>query len=146
MSKYRFGKNEKIEKVYFIIFYSEKENAKKLGYMWDSDKKSWYKNLIYTKNLRLHYDVSKYHNEKDIYNKYDELINLYDKEPILVDDKPIENNKLSLNEKKIWPFACDYCKELKLSFEEIQSMKKHYYFNKEGCSDCKKTFSLSKYI
>ena len=43
MSSYKFGNQNKIfekkDKVYFLIKYDEKENAKKLGYKWDVDKK-----------------------------------------------------------------------------------------------------------
>ena len=55
MSSYKFGNQnfEKKDKVYFVISYDEKENAKKLGYKWDKEKKSWYKDLIYSKTLRI---------------------------------------------------------------------------------------------
>ena len=94
MTSYKFGKTnsyEKKDKVYFVIFYDEKENAKKLGYKWDADKKCWYKYLIYNKNLELHYDIHKYNNEPSIYAKYDELISLYDKAPTLEDVKDVKD-------------------------------------------------------
>ena len=94
MSDYKFGtkiqnSDNKVDRVYFMIFYNEKENAKKLGYKWDKEKRSWYKDLIYSKTLQLHYDINKNHNEKHIYEKYNELINMYDKVPI-IDEENID--------------------------------------------------------
>ena len=48
MSDYKFGRkiqnsDNKVDRVYFIIFYDEKEEAKKSGYRWDKEKRSWYK-------------------------------------------------------------------------------------------------------
>jgi len=78
MSDYKFGtkiqnSDNKVDRVYFMIFYNEKENAKKLGYKWDKEKRSWYKDLIYSKELKIHYEVNKNHNEKDIYDKYNDI-------------------------------------------------------------------------
>ena len=151
MSSYKFGnqnKNfEKKDKVYFIIFYDEKENAKKLGYKWDANKRGWYKELIYSKTLELHYEVNKNLNEPHIYKKYNEkrneLMYLQDKEPILDESIEIEE---SIPNKKEWDFACDYCKEEKLSSQEIQEIQKDYVFNKDGCSSCKTKYKLSKFI
>ena len=95
MSSYKFGNENKIfekkEKVYFSIFYDEKENAKKLGYKWDVNKKCWYKYLTYSKNLELHYEIHKHHNEPQIYQKYDDIISSYDKKPIL--DESLETEQ-----------------------------------------------------
>ena len=78
MLNYKFGaKNQnsenKIDRVYFMIFYDEKEEAKKLGYKSDKEKRSWYKDLIHSEELKIHYEVNKNHNEKDIYDKYNDI-------------------------------------------------------------------------
>jgi hypothetical protein len=49
-------------------------------------------------------------------------------------------------QKSIWPFACDYCKERKLSTSEIKNISTDYIFNSDPCSGCKNNYNFSKYI
>ena len=90
MTDYNFGKQnfvkpvvEQKDRVYFLIPYDQKDKAKTLGYKWDMDKKCWYKDISFTRNLVLCYGIHKNHNEPHIYDKYNDLFSVKEKEPIL---------------------------------------------------------------
>ena len=85
MSNYKFGKTnsyEKKDKVYFNIAYDQRDEAKKLGYRWDADNKSWYKYLTYSEDLELHYFINDTLNEPYIYEKYAKIISSFDNKKI----------------------------------------------------------------
>ena len=54
--------------------------------------------------------------------------------------------KLETKERKLWRHACIFCKESKLSTEEIKIIEEDYIFNTEPCTECKTNYNLSKYI
>ena len=53
-------------------------------------------------------------------------------------EKVYENDKCPVEPPKpTWGLCCYYCKELKLSPDEIEEMQKHYIFNNNPCSGCR---------
>ena len=61
-------------------------------------------------------------------------------------DAQIKKKVKELKRKKVWGFACDYCKELKLSESEIKEMRRNYIFNKKPCNECSMGHKLSYLI
>ena len=58
--------------------------------------------------------------------------------------KILETDKLKV--KEIWSYACCFCKEQKLSENEIKSIEEDYIFSSNPCSDCKNNYNTNKYI
>ena len=89
MTSYKFGKTnsyEKKDKVYFNIAYDQRDEAKKLGYRWDADKKCWYKWFVHSENVEFHYFINDAFNEPYIYEKYAKMISS-------IDNKKVEETK-----------------------------------------------------
>jgi hypothetical protein len=61
-------------------------------------------------------------------------------------DKIIQKAKEDNKVKNIWPYACNFCKESKLSTEQIKALEEDYKFNSDPCSGCKNNYNFSKYI
>ena len=70
MTDYNFGKQNFVKPVV-----EQKE--------WDMDKKCWYKDILFNRNLVWCYGIHKNHNEPHIYDKYNDLFSVKEKEPIL---------------------------------------------------------------
>ena len=74
--------------------------------------------------------------DKIDYTKKNEIQNTIKRSEINFDSdededevKPAPVIKKQIIKKQLWPLACNYCKESKLSKEEIEEMKEHYVFN-----------------
>ena len=71
---YKFG-NSKNYNVYFKIPYEQREEAKKNGYYWDPEKKSWYKKLYVNKNnnFKFVYDLCEIKNTAEVFEIFNNI-------------------------------------------------------------------------
>ena len=80
-------------------------------------------------------------------DEYEKLFQKYYKfQNLHIQSKNEKNLKKEISNKKVWGFACDYCKELKLSESEIKEMRREYIFNKKPCNECSMGHKLSYLI
>jgi hypothetical protein len=166
---YRFGKTEETQKVEIFVGvkYAEKDLAKQKGAKWDMKDKKWFfsfplNEFIDNENLHTHqfkpfsvsipYSYAKENGEvariqminncyqigKNRNIKYLEELKNQKEEKIEEDIKP--------KVKEIWPYACTFCKESKLSIKQINALEEDYTFNTDPCTECKTNYNLSKYI
>ena len=92
---YKFGKENNYT-VYFKVPYEDKDEAKKNGYRWDAEKKSWYKYLYLNKNnnFKLVYDLCEKNNLPDvfiIFNNIKKSQELQPKQEPKIEPQPDEN-------------------------------------------------------
>ena len=163
---YNFGKTVKTEKTEMVeifcgVNYSEKDLAKEKGAKWNIENKKWFFSFPlndFVNNVNLHtyqfkpfsigisISYAKENGEVARVQLIDNCYRIAKNRNIKYLDGLENKNIEDIKPKEIWQYACTFCKENKLSAEEIKEMKEYYIFNKEPCLECKTNYYLSKYI
>ena len=151
----------------FKVSFQNKDTAKNAKLLWNANLKYWYfdikfmniaearefinddeKAFNFPSNIIFDFKIMKFDDDNDFEgDEYEKLFQKYYKfQNLHIQSKNEKNLKKEISQKKVWGFACDYCKELKLSESEIKEMRRNYIFNKKPCNECSMGHKLSYLI
>ena len=161
-------KNEEIKiRLILNVAFKSKDYAKIAKLSWNANFKYWFYDKLFANIIEFRefinddekefnfpvdsifdFKVMRIDSEHDFEgDEYEKLFQKYFKfQNLYIQSKSEKSLKKENTQKQVWGYACDYCKNFKLSENEIKEMRCNYTFNKKPCNECSLGHKLSYLI